>query len=421
MRFFFTALSYLLFGIAFPFLALHPKLRKGLGRRFGFYGTPRHGAGRPTVWMHGASAGDIGALHPTALALRKLRPDCFLVLSTVTDSGSIMAKKLSSTFDFVTFQPYDLPGPVRRTFDALRPDVVVLEYTELWPQLIYEARRRQIPVVLHNGRFSPGSMLRYKTLFKLMGNLLTPLAALLVRDEHEAERARELGARPEQVEVTGNTKFDNIPRTPDHDKTLELREAFGLDDQEPVWVAGSTHEGEEEDLLRVFKTLRQEFPTLRMVIVPRYLERIDRIAGMVKREGLSVGLRSSGEGPADVGLLDSVGELSACYALGTVVFVGGSFVARGGQNILEPAGCGRPVIFGPNMRNFADSVKVLLGRGGLQAATTDQLLEIIQELLRRPDYCEELGQLAHAQVLQVQGAALRNATRINEYLPAVES
>ena len=413
MTFMATILSYLLFWIAFPFLATHKKVRRGFRRRFGFYNqgeVPKKSG--PTIWLHGASAGDVSALHPTALALRKARPDACIIVSAITNSGYSMAKKLREDFDYITYQPYDIPGPVIRAISAIEPDALILEYTELWPQLIYACKRSGIPIFLHNGRFASTSMGKYKLLFRFMGNLVKPLNKLLLRDEHEAERARDLGASEDQILVTGNTKFDNIGHNLNYEKADALREAFVIDKEDLVWVAGSTHDGEEELLLAVFQKLRREFPKLRMVIAPRYIERTDRIASLIKKEGFTYHLRSTPPKVADVGILDSVGELAACYSLGSVVFVGGSFVTRGGQNILEPASWGRPVIFGPYMHNFPDAVKVLLGRGGLQAANGEQLEEVLLKLLRRPEYREKLGKLAVNQVRSVRGAADRNAMEI---------
>ena len=414
MTFVQSIFSYLAFCIAFPFLATNKKIRRDFRRRFGFYNqgeVPK--ADGPTIWFHGASAGDITALHPTVVALRALEPKACIVVSSVTNSGYTTAQKLEADFNYITYQPYDIPGPVHRTLNAIQPHALVLEYTELWPQLIFACKNRGIPVFLHNGRFSAAGMGKYKLLFRLVGNLVSPLTKLLLRDEHEAGRARELGAQESQILVTGNTKFDNTGANLDSTKAAVLREHLGIKDGELVWVAGSTHEGEEELLLKVFSRLRQEFPALRMIIAPRYAHRGERIANIVKAQGFTCQLRSSKTKiPADVSVLNSVGELAACYALGTVVFVGGSFVSRGGQNILEPASWGRPVIFGPHMHNFPDAVKVLLGRGGLQAATAKQLEEIILRLLRQPEYRQKLGKLAVNQIQAIRGAAQRNAQEI---------
>jgi 3-deoxy-D-manno-octulosonic-acid transferase len=409
------ALAYLAFGLALPFLLFHPKLKEGVRDRLGLHpaGWPPLAADRPRVWIHGASAGDVLALMPLVRELRALRPDVQVIASTITNSGRAIIERESREFAAVTYLPYDLPGAVKRTLERIRPDVLVLEYTELWPHLIRAAAARGVKVVLHNGRFSPENLGRYRTLFALTGNLLNRMRLLLMRDDSEAERARQLGASPEAVHVTGNTKFDNLVRDPNPEKLAELRRVVALPAGARLWVAGSTHEGEEELLLDVFVALRKKHPELVLLVAPRYTERGERVKGLAKRAGLRVRLRSeSSGGAADVIVLDTIGELAACYAMADLVFVGGSFVERGGQNILEPAACGRPVLFGPHMQNFADSVQVLLGRGGIQAASKEQLERVMLDLLARPDHCRELGELAREQVSRVRGAATRNAELI---------
>jgi 3-deoxy-D-manno-octulosonic-acid transferase len=184
-------------------------------------------------------------------------------------------------------------------------------------------------------------------------------------------------------------------------------------------MAGSTHEGEEELLLAVYAKLRARHPGLQFVIAPRYLERAGRIMALAAEAGLPVRLRSGGAGAghADVTVLDTIGELAVAYRLATLVFVGGSFVTRGGQNVLEPAAQGKPVLFGPHMENFKDSVQVLQGRGGLQVGTPDQLFKVADELLSRPDQLEELGTLARTSVSAIRGASARNVDHMLSILP----
>ncbi|OGQ85903.1 MAG: hypothetical protein A2289_24860 [Deltaproteobacteria bacterium RIFOXYA12_FULL_58_15] len=415
-----TAVTYVVFLLALPVLLLHPKLRQGTAARLGFLGrnwSKTIGDG-PRFWLHGASAGDVLALMPLVRELKIIRPDAQIILSTITNSGRAIAERERQAFAAITFLPFDLPGAVRRTVNHIRPDVLVLEYTELWPQLIRAAHNRNIPIVLQNGRISDANLRAYRRLFFFVGNLLTMLTLLLMRDEHEAERARKLGAKEAQIRITGNTKFDNLTATPLPAKVEELRHATALTEKDIVWAAGSTHDGEEEILLDAYCELRKAHPTLRMVIAPRYVERAEKVGHLASRRGLVVRFRSHSDtaanpkARADVLILDTIGELAACYQLASVVFVGGSFVARGGQNILEPAACGKPVLFGPYMQNFADSVQVLLGRGGIQVANPTQLKKVIADLLARPERLEELGNLAAAQVLRVRGAAARNAQLI---------
>ncbi len=423
MPFVAAMLSRLALIIAMPFLLTHPKLRAGLAARFGFYRRPLPPKRQARIWVHGASAGDVLALLPTVVALRAQQGEVEVVASTITNSGHAIATAQGELFAAVVYAPLDLPGATRRALRALQPDVLVLEYTELWPNLIYAAQRCGVRLVLHNGRFSGARLRRYGWLFRAVGNLLAPLNLLLLRDEAEATRARALGADPARVQVTGNTKFDNLARDPASAKVAELRAAMALQADDWAWVAGSTHEGEEDLLLEVLQQLRGEFPRLRLLLAPRYVERADKVVALARRRGFAAHLRSRApqlaaearQGAAVV-VLDSLGELGAAYALAHLTFVGGSFSARGGQNILEPAACGKVVLFGPNMENFADSVQVLLGRGGLQVADAAQLRRVMAQLLRHPERCAELGQTGRRQVRAVRGAAARNAKLIDGLL-----
>ncbi|MBM7117534.1 3-deoxy-D-manno-octulosonic acid transferase [Archangium primigenium] len=422
MRLLYIVASYLLFAVLFPVLSVHRKTRHGLRQRLGFFAPgelPARGDG-PTFWMHGASAGDLLALSPMFAPLRARFPGCRIVLSTMTNSGYMMGRdRLARQVDAVVYAPYDLWGATRRAVRAIQPDVLVLEYTEIWPNLIRAASRAGGRVTLTNGRFSPGNQGRYRRLFSLIGNPLKDLSLFLMRGEDEAERVLALGAPDERVFVTGNTKFDALAvgeRTPEDES---LRAALGLKDGERVWIAGSTHEGEEEHLLAVYRRLLEAHPELRLVIAPRYIDRAGRIVALARDAGLSVGLRSKGnEERGRVVVLDSMGELSRAYGLATLVFVGGSFTTRGGQNILEPAGQGKPVLFGPHMENFQDSVQVLVGRGGIQVNDAEHLYRVMSELLAKPETVVSLGELARMTVRQVSGASQRNVEHMARVLGA---
>ncbi|MFW5878973.1 MAG: 3-deoxy-D-manno-octulosonic acid transferase [Myxococcota bacterium] len=442
--------SYLLFLLMLPMLLLHPKLRDGWSRRLGLYsgrfpeeeagGSASRGVSRAAkgesrrqpaaelrVWFHGASAGDLSALAPMIFEVRRLRPGARLIVSCLTNSGAVMARKRLGCADGITYQPWDLPGATRRAVDAIRPDILVLEYTEIWPNLIRAARRAGARIVMTNGRFSERKIFWYKLLFALSGRPLESLDLMLMRTEEEAERALALGAPEEIVKVTGNTKFDALLVGNGKDPQ-ELRRAFALDSSSPVLVAGSTHEGEESMLLEVYRRLLETVPDLRLVLAPRYLERVSRVVSLIERAGFRSRRRSaagSDEGrkrPADdgavapVGVLDTIGELVTCYRLASVVFVGGSFTKRGGQNILEPAAQGRPVIFGPNMANFRDSVQVLIGRGGIQVADGEKLHKVLVELFERPEKLVELGELASETVRGIRGASERNVEAMLDLL-----
>jgi 3-deoxy-D-manno-octulosonic-acid transferase len=419
MRLLYVLASYLLFALLFPVLSVHRKTRNGLLQRLGFYpaGILPPGQG-PTLWLHGASAGDLLALSPMFAPLRARFPGCRIVLSTTTNSGYMMAReRLAKQIDTVVYAPYDLWGATRRAVKALRPDLLVLEYTEIWPNLIRAVKRSGGRIALTNGRFSPAHLGRYRTLFSLIGNPLRDIDLFLMREDDEAERALRLGAPLERVWVTGNTKFDalTVPNVTTGDE--ELRQRLGLPPGERVLIAGSTHEGEEERILEVYRRLLAQHPDLRLVIAPRYIDRAGRIVALAQEAGLTAGLRSQeNRQGARVVVLDTIGELSRAYRLATLVFVGGSFTLRGGQNILEPAAQGRPVLFGPHMENFHDSVQVLVGRGGIQVNDPDHLYRVISELLARPDTIASLGELAQSAVQQVSGASARNVDHMERVL-----
>jgi len=419
MHLLYAIASYVLFLVGMPFLFSHPKLRHGIAFRLGLYKPSfDRGRGSPRVWLHGASAGDLLSLQPMMKALKERLPGCCVIVTTITNSGLAMARKKLVEADVVAYAPYDLPGATRRAVAALQPDLMVLEYTEIWPNLIRAARKAGVRIALTNGRFNPRRMSRYRALFRAIGNPLRAIDLFLMRSDEEAERVLALGAAPDRVWVTGNTKFDALVLDrPAGDEAL--REQMGLDPSAPVLIAGSTHEGEEELLFQVYRRLLGEHPRLKLVVAPRYLERAGRILSLAAEAGLNARLRSAGAagGSAQVTVLDTIGELAAAYRLATLVFVGGSFVTRGGQNILEPAGQGRPVLFGPHMENFKDSVQVLQGRGGIQVATPEQLRKVAGELLGRPDRLAELGALAREAVLAVRGASSRNVEHMLRILP----
>ncbi len=421
MHFVYQVGAWILFALIWPLWLFHPKIRHGLRERLGFYRGPigqRASAGPcagPRIWLHGASAGDLLALLPVIDGLRRRLPDATLIVSTLTNSGRLMAHERLAGVDAVLYLPYDLPGATRRAMEAVRPDLLVLEYTEIWPSLIHAARRHGARIALTNGRFSARHLREYRWLFALIGNPLHDVDLLLMREDVEAERAIALGAPLDRVWVTGNTKFDALLH---NERIVEepglARALGGGEPSAPLLIAGSTHEGEETLLLDVLGRLRGDYPRLRLVIAPRYLERTQKLLVAARDRGFRTALRSSGADgqPADVVILDTMGELGQAYRLATLVFVGGSFTRRGGQNILEPADAGKPVLFGPNMDNFHDSVQVLVGRGGIQVKDPEHLYRVLHDLLGRPDRIAELGAMARAAVTTVRGAGQRDVDHL---------
>jgi 3-deoxy-D-manno-octulosonic-acid transferase len=411
MRLVYVVASYLLFAVLAPFLWLHKKTRGGFLARFGVY-PPLPDKRGPRVWLHGASAGDLLSISPMLPQLRARLPGCSIVCTTTTNTGYLMATgRLKGEFDAVMYSPWDLWGATRRAVRTIRPDLLVLEYAEIWPNLIHAAHASGARIAITNGRFAAEHLAKYRWLFRLIGNPLRAIALFLMREPDEAERAIALGAPAERVKVTGNTKFDALAAL-GAAKDGPLKETLNFEPGTKIWIAGSTHEGEEEILVGVYNRLRAAHPELRLVIAPRYIDRAARVVAIAESAGLTVRRRTEPFRPAQVVVLDTIGELAQAYRLATLVFVGGSFTSRGGQNILEPAAQGKPVLFGPSMENFHDSVQVLVGRGGIQVPDPEALERVLSELLARPEAIASLGELARAAVRQVSGASARNVEQM---------
>ncbi|MCL2314911.1 MAG: 3-deoxy-D-manno-octulosonic acid transferase [Proteobacteria bacterium] len=419
MRALYVLLSYIAFFFAAPILLLSRKTRMGWKERLGFYSKELcleklNGC----IWFHGASAGDLLSLLPMVKLMRQQCPERKIVLSTITNSGWLMAhRRLEEHVDAIVFAPWDIEWVARRAIRCISPGLLVLEYTEVWPNLIWEAKAHGAKLALTNGRFSEKHLSAYQLLLTLSGISLSTFDAMMMREEEGLKRARLLGARPESTVVTGSTKFDVLADNSTEEELDTLRNAFGFPEDARIWVAGSTHEGEEALLLEVFQRLRLKFQTLRLVLAPRYIDRVDRVFDLANRHKLKVKRRSQAVSEeVDVVVLDTMGELSKAYQLSEVVFVGGSFVPRGGQNILEPAAQGRAVLFGPNMKNFEDCVAVLVGRGGVQVSNKENLEKVLSKLLAQSDELWRLGKMAQAAVEQVSGASERNVRLLRECL-----
>jgi 3-deoxy-D-manno-octulosonic-acid transferase len=419
----YAALMHLLLLLLLPLWVLHPKLRGGFRQRLGLHPAGWPGAGeRPVVWFHGASAGDVLAQKSVIAELKAAHPELFVLQSCVTNSGYEIARRGIAGVDAAMYAPLDLPWTVARVMRAVRPRVLVLEYTELWPALIRGAKKAGAAVVLGNGRIHPRRVWRYRLLYRLIGNPLRWLDRLCMREPEEAQRVLALGADPARVVVTGNTKYDAFgPEDGQQcgDDSGALRAELGWPEAAPVLVCGSTHAGEEGPLLDVYAALREGLPDLRLLIAPRYPERSRDVLHLCRKRNLAATPRSRCPAATPVIVLDTVGELRALYRIASAVVVGGSFVRRGGQNLLEPAACRKPVLFGPDVENFADAARRLVGRGGILVADFARLRSVLAALLAQPAELERLGELAFEAVAGVKGASRREAEAIGEELRRV--
>ncbi len=413
------------------------KYKRGLRQRLGFIPPLCTGAGfipeinnKDIIWVHAVSVGEVIAASPIIDAIRKRFPKYSFLISTVTDTGQDMAKRAISDPKEIIYFPLDFKWIVNKVLKVIQPRLFIMVETELWPNFIREAKRREIPLAVVNGRISPGSYKGYRIIKPFLKKVLSNIDLFNMQSELDKERIISLGAPEERVCTTGNVKFDGLKtEIPDRER---LAEELEISSQDLVLIAGSTHPKEEEIILDIYQKAKEEFPNLKLILAPRHPERIPEVRAICKSKNLSYICRSqiTAGTPTDVGvgspvtdyrspviLLDTIGELAKFYSLATIVFVGGSLVSVGGHNILEPAALGKPPLFGPYMHNFMESARLLKeGGGGIQVKDKEELLRNILDLLRSPEKREKIGKKAQKVIKKDQGASERIVELIGKLL-----
>ena len=371
MRRLYATASYVALGTVFAPAALGRRLRHGVPlharERLGG-GAPLPGAG-PRAWLHAVSVGEAIAATPLVEGLRRRYRSLPLVMTTTTETGARVVRERFAGQAAHRFFPLDLPGATRRAIAAIDPAFVICMETELWPTLFRALAHRRTPVMIANGRLSDRSFRRYQLVRAFMREVLADVTVFAMRSAEDARRAIALGAPPERVFVTGNVKHDVA--ADESAGAVELwRRLLGLAHGGPVWVAGSTHRGEEQAVMNAHAEARKLAPGLALVLAPRHPERVPEVVSLVRASGAVPVLRSelshagvSFDGGPRVIILDTVGELAQVYAVADVVFMGGSLVSAGGHNMLEPAARGKPVLTGPHTENFRESAELLIGCG----------------------------------------------------------
>jgi len=347
-------------------------------------------------------------------------PGYDIVLTTVTPTGQRIAKKFASPRVHVCYFPFDLTPVVKRFFDFFKPACVLLVETEIWPNLLMEAKRRKVPVGVINARLSERSFKRYRIFPWLFKPLWGKLDFVLAQSEEDAVRFRKLGITEESVRDMGNMKFDQSAWSKESsDDAAGLRQAWGYAPNDLVWIAGSTHPGEEELLMAVFKKLRERFPELKLILAPRHIERSGGICKKAGQEGLNPVLSTQRkEGPASaVQVLDQLGVLKNLYQIADFVFMGGSLVPHGGQNPIEPACFSKAVLHGPHVFNFHKIYHQLdHGGGALRISAPDELSSAAAEFLANEGRRREMGQKAFQIINRLRGASKRQAGWILTFL-----
>jgi 3-deoxy-D-manno-octulosonic-acid transferase len=380
----------------------------GLPDRLGLLPPIPSPSGGPHIWLHAVSLGEMKLAASLAAELRELQPEARFLMTASTLTGRREACRRAAAEDVVLYPPLDYPWICRRFLRFWKPDVVVLVETELWPNLIREAKRAGAAVLLVNGRLSDRSLPRYRASRLFWRRVLTYPDAFFVQSARDAERFASIGALESKIRVAGNLKFGDRPLASplaDALSAAAAKAAVG-----PVLVAGSTMPGEERFLLEAFTTLRQELPALWMILAPRHPERAPAVAALIQSAGLPCQLRSEWRPGSPVAsgilLLDSAGELAGLYRLATAAFIGGTLVPTGGHNILEPAQFACPTVIGPSMHNFREIAAQFLAAGAvIQVQNAAELANSLRRLFRNPEAAKQVG-VAARDLLERQASGL---------------
>ncbi|MBI6945805.1 lipid IV(A) 3-deoxy-D-manno-octulosonic acid transferase [Pseudomonas koreensis] len=409
----YTALFYL----GLPLVAIRlwlrsrkaPAYAKRIGERFS-YGMPSLRPGG--IWVHAVSVGESIAAAPMIRALLQRYPQLPITVTCMTPTGSERIQALFASEPRIQhcYLPYDLPCAAARFLDHAKPKLAVIMETELWPNHIHQCAKRGIPVALANGRLSERSARGYGRFSKLTAPMLTEMSFFAVQTEAEAQRFRDLGARPQTVEVTGSIKFDLTIDPQLLQRAHELRGQWQALER-PVWIAASTHEGEDEVVLDAHRRLLANYPNALLILVPRHPERFNSVFELCQREGFATVRRSTGanvEADTSVLLGDTMGELLFLYALADSAFVGGSLVPNGGHNLLEPAALAKPVLSGPHLFNFLDIAAQLREAGALAEVDDAEGLAVeVQRLFELPRDAQRMAEAGLAVMRRNQGALQR--------------
>ena len=372
------------------------------------------------IWLHAVSVGESIAAAPVVKALQQLYPDLPITVTCMTPTGSERIQSLFGDSVQHCYLPYDLPICSRQFFKRLKPRLAIVMETELWPNHINQCARLNVPVLLANGRLSARSARGYGRFPKLVAPMLKQLSVLAVQTHTEAQRFIDLGARPEAVTVTGSIKYDLRVDAALPEQAQALREQWHAS-QRPIWIAASTHEGEDALILAAHQQLLAQFPTALLILVPRHPERFETVYSLCVQQGLQVQRRSTQAAVSaehQILLGDTMGELLFLYALADVALVAGSLIEHGGHNMLEPIALAKPTLTGPHYFNFLEIAEQLLEAGGLrEVADTHALTHAVAELWSNPEQAQTMCAAAQQVLQRNQGALQRLLDSIEAQLP----
>lgn len=379
-----------------------PAYRQHWGQRLGF--APKL-ADRKTIWLHAVSVGETLAAVPLIRVLQEKYPNCRLMVTCMTPTGS---QRIQAEFgDSVdhSYAPYDMPDAVARFLNRVQPELLIIMETELWPNTIAACRRRNIPVILANARLSEKSARGYQKIAPLVKPMLQSMDAVVAQHKDDGARFIDLGLPEQALSISGNIKFDLTLDTEMHRSAQQLSQQWHGNSPRPIWLAASTHRGEDEIILRAHRKIVEELqqPPL-LVLVPRHPERFDAVENLCRSAGFQVARRSQPEldaSSADILLGDTMGELMLFYGACDIAFVGGSLVPNGGHNMIEPAAWGVPILTGPHLFNFSEVSQLLIRGGGMKvcdsdASLADECLDLLQNAVQRRTMGDAAQQVAEA-------------------------
>ncbi|MTI15075.1 lipid IV(A) 3-deoxy-D-manno-octulosonic acid transferase [Sansalvadorimonas verongulae] len=362
------------------------------------------------IWVHTVSVGESIAAAPLVKRLIAMYPKHQVVVTTMTPTGSEQVRKLYGDTVYHVYAPYDLPGAISRFLNHIKPELAVVMETELWPNTIAACHNRNIPVLLTNARLSERSARGYGRLGSLTRNMLQKLSFIAAQSEDDARRFTELGFPRARMQVTGTLKYDLVISDVLKQEGQTLREQWltGRSQQARIFIAASTHPGEDEQILEAFKEIRRTLPDILLVLVPRHLERFDPVYGLLKNEGWQVSRRSTNDTvtpDTDVLLGDTMGELLRMYATADLAFVGGSLVEHGGHNPLEPAALGLPIVSGPHVFNFTEVTATMENAGALTTVhSSSELARHAQMIFTNEQAAQKAGSNALGVMNKNRGA-----------------
>lgn len=408
-----------------PTLLFKGKLHRDFLERFGIYDKnklARLQSDKKKIWIQAVSVGEVALCKSLIPQLQKKYEGYEIVLSTITKAGNDLAKKIYAESAAIIYFPIDFSFVASKVVNIIKPKLFIMVETEVWPNVLKALSDKRVPSILINGRISDSSFGKYRLAKQFLKNILNKINLFAMQSRRYADRITALGAPPDKVKVTGNMKFDaGLTTKPDRVETI--RESLELKGGEELFVAGSTHKGEDEILIEVFQKLTGEFPHLRLLIAPRHIERSGEIERLARQFGFEpvrisfLKLKTYNLQLKTIFILDTIGQLNDVYSVAALVFIGGSLVRHGGHNPIEPAMFEKPILFGPHMFNFRNIADIFLkNNAAVQVLDKKDLYDRCKVLLQDKNEKIRLGQNAKRTVLENRGATERNLKMITEIL-----